>query len=188
MAKILRFKRGSSSATEAPAAPPKVVFRPGRQPLIVRSDARPSNFSSDAVPADGMPRPGAPDPGLDRRRRLFRHGALFVAAVLLLIVTGAAFFGEHGYLAIRRSQKEYVALAAKVEESRTRVRTLNAEVTKLQTDPHAIERIAREQLGFAGKGEVTFLLSGQEEEDEDLAVTPAPKGAEKPAEPEPEKP
>jgi len=188
VAKILRFKRHRASQAEAtaPAAPPKVVVRPDK-PLIVRSDARPSkSFPSDAVPADGSPRQGAPDPAQDRRRRLFRHGIVLVLGVLVVIVTGAAVFGERGYLAVRRSDQELARLASDVEETRVRVRDLNTEVTRLQTDPHAIERIAREQLGFAGKGEVTFLLSGQEDEDGgDIAVVPAPKGEKKP---EPAKP
>jgi len=176
VAKILRFKRQRASQAEAPATPPRIVFRPDR-PLIPRSDARPSrNLPSDAVPASDAPAK-TPDPALHRRRRLFRHGVLLVLAVLVATVTGAAVFGEHGYLAVRRSHEELARLASDVEETRVRVRDLTTEVGRLQKDPHAIERIAREQLGFAGKGEVTFLLSGQEDQEgEDLAVTPAPKG------------
>lgn len=67
-------------------------------------------------------------------------------------MTGAAVFGERGYLAVRRSQQELARLTSDVEETRVRVRGLNTEITRLQTDPQAIERIAREQRGCAGKG------------------------------------
>jgi cell division protein FtsB len=39
-------------------------------------------------------------------------------------------------------------------DSRRQIQTLRAEVARLRDDPQAVERIARDQLGFVRKSEV----------------------------------
>lgn len=79
-------------------------------------------------------------------------------AVVFVAGTAAAFFGPRGYLDVRRSRKELEVFTKQVEAQRIRVRDLRAEVKELQKNPGAVERIAREELGFIRPGEITFLL------------------------------
>jgi cell division protein FtsB len=49
-------------------------------------------------------------------------------------------------------------LAREIEDIRAENVRLAAEIRALRTDPRAIERIAREQLGLARPGETVFLI------------------------------
>ncbi|MBZ5639078.1 MAG: septum formation initiator family protein [Acidobacteriia bacterium] len=132
-------------------------------PRGVPSDARSDPlFPSDARPAEDPPPGKAPDPDRERRRR-FLHGVvgLFLAT---LFVAGSveALVGNHGYFAVRRSREELASLKAAVERKQIQVMELRQAVDRLKNDPHAIERIAREELGFVKPGEITFLLPREE--------------------------
>lgn len=67
-------------------------------------------------------------------------------------------FGMHGVLAMRRAQHE----AARDRQEIDRINQENVElqnrVNSLKTDPQAIERIAREQMGLARPGEYIFKI------------------------------
>jgi cell division protein FtsB len=162
MAKILRFRKAAGAENVTPPAVTPPVFRPPKPPAT-KTDARPStNFASDARPADGMPRPGKPDPDAERRRRWRRSAALVLLGLVIAGASAATIFGDRGYLAVRRSHEDLAKLAGKVEEAQERVRGLKADVDRLRNDPSAIERIAREQLGYAQPGEITFLIGDGE--------------------------
>lgn len=67
-------------------------------------------------------------------------------------------FGPHGFVAMRRTQRE-------IEEIRMQIGSLNEEnkfladqVNSLKSDPRAIEHIAREEMGLARPGEIIFKL------------------------------
>jgi len=67
-------------------------------------------------------------------------------------------FGPHGFVAMRRTQRE-------IEEIRMQIGSLNAEnksladqVNSLKTDPRAIEQIAREEMGLGRPGEIIIKL------------------------------
>jgi cell division protein FtsB len=123
------------------------------------SDARPDTFfPSDARPAE-EPAPGkAPDPDRERRRRLYRSTIALFLGTIFIAGSAAALIGNHGYLGLRRSRQELALLRAKVDKKYAEVTELRKEVERLKSDPRAVERIAREHLGFTKPGEVTFLL------------------------------
>ena len=123
------------------------------------SDARPDAFfPSDARPAE-EPAPGkAPDPDRERRRRLYRSTIALFLGTIFIAGSGAALIGNRGYLGLRRSRQELTLLQAKVDKKYAEVTELKKEVDRLNSDPRAVARIAREQLGFTKTGEVTFLL------------------------------
>lgn len=120
---------------------------------------------TDARPAGENHGRKKQDPELERRKRIRRGVALFVLAMIFMAGTAAALFGERGYRDVRRSGKELDKLQRDVDEELTRLLELKSEVKRLQKDPTAIERIAREQLGFSKKGEIQFLLPWDEEQD-----------------------
>jgi cell division protein FtsB len=88
------------------------------------------------------------------RRRQVVWGA--VAVALVLVVGSLA--GEGGFRRYSRLQADVAAL----EEKNARIAAENArlqrEIKQLRSNPAAIERAAREQLGLVRPGEVVFNL------------------------------
>jgi cell division protein FtsB len=81
---------------------------------------------------------------------------LLVAALLLLVLQDL--FGTHGVLAMRRSQKEAAAVKREIQQLNDENQKLQNRVQSLKSDPAAIERIAREEMGLARPGEYIFKL------------------------------
>lgn len=98
-----------------------------------------------------------------------RAGALLGA--LLLVIFLHDLFGEHGFLEMRRAQKEVRAIQERIEQLNQENARLAAEVQALKSDPKIIERIAREEMGLARPGELIFKLPAK----------PAPPGKARPA-------
>lgn len=67
-------------------------------------------------------------------------------------------FGTHGFLAMRRTQKEIDDIRQQIGEMTNQNKSLADQVNELKTDPRAIERIAREEMGLARPGEMIFKL------------------------------
>lgn len=88
---------------------------------------------------------------------LRRHGiSLLAAGVLLLLVHDV--FGDRGFLAMRRSQKEIEQLEQEITRLNEENQRITGEIETLKTDPTAIERIARDEMGLARPGELVFTL------------------------------
>jgi cell division protein FtsB len=86
-----------------------------------------------------------------------RHLLKILAAALLLLGLHDV-FGTHGYLAMRRSQKELDQLHGEIERLTRENRELTEHVNALKSDPETIEKIAREEMGFARPGEMIFKV------------------------------
>jgi len=67
-------------------------------------------------------------------------------------------FGTHGFIAMRRTQKEIDDIRTQIGRINTENKSLTDQVNALKTDPKAIERIAREEMGLARPGEMIFKL------------------------------
>jgi cell division protein FtsB len=79
--------------------------------------------------------------------------------LLLLVALGVHdIFGDHGFLAMRRTQKQIAQLSEEIKRLNQENDDLAANVNTLKTDPKAIERIAREEMGLARPGEMIFKL------------------------------
>ena len=81
---------------------------------------------------------------------------VLLAGLVLLLVQDV--FGTHGVLAMRRAQKETARVKREIERIDTENRRLEDSVRSLKSDPEAIERIAREEMGLARPGEYIFKL------------------------------
>lgn len=88
---------------------------------------------------------------------LRRNLSWFVAAGLVLLLLQDV-FGNHGVLAMRRSQQEAREVQRQIDQINEENRQLEARVKALKTDPQAIERIAREEMGLARPGEYIFKI------------------------------
>jgi cell division protein FtsB len=166
MGKLIRFRRKSKRPADERA-------RPLFPPFVGATDARPHRFPSDALP-DLASQPV--DPENERKRRLRR--SWLIAAGLFVFAGGvaAALFGDRGYMDVRRQETKRRELQHAYDEHLKRVQELQNEIRRLKSDPAAIERIAREQLGYVAPGEITLLLP-KDEKDEEQAFLDAKKGS-----------
>jgi cell division protein FtsB len=67
-------------------------------------------------------------------------------------------FGTHGFIAMRRTQKEIEQIREQIGKINDQNKSLTEQVNSLKTDPKSIERIAREEMGLARPGEMIFKL------------------------------
>lgn len=67
-------------------------------------------------------------------------------------------FGPHGFIAMRRTQKEIDDIREQIGKVNAENKSLAEQVNALKTDPKAIERIAREEMGLARPGEMIFKI------------------------------
>ncbi|HXX19394.1 MAG TPA: septum formation initiator family protein [Candidatus Acidoferrum sp.] len=91
------------------------------------------------------------------REFLRRNVTLFLAAALVLLLV-QDIFGTHGVLAMRRAQKEATRVRQEIDRINSENRQLQDDVKDLKSDPQAIERIAREEMGLARPGEYIFKI------------------------------
>ncbi|HKQ85336.1 MAG TPA: septum formation initiator family protein [Candidatus Acidoferrales bacterium] len=82
---------------------------------------------------------------------------LLAAGMALLLISDV--FGTHGVLAMRRSQKQAAEIQKRIEQLNQQNQQLEAKVKALKTDPEAVERIAREEMGLAKPGEYIFKIA-----------------------------
>lgn len=81
---------------------------------------------------------------------------ILLAGLALLILQDV--FGLHGVLAMRRAQHESTSEQQEIKRINQENVQLQNRVNSLKTDPQAIERIAREQMGLARPGEYIFKI------------------------------
>lgn len=79
-----------------------------------------------------------------------------VLAVIALFV--GALFGDNGVFHLVEQRRRVGALEQEIASLEAENVRLAAEIRALKTDPLAIERRAREELGLARAGETIFLL------------------------------
>ncbi len=99
--------------------------------------------------------------------RKLRDAARGRVTMILFLAMLAVFihdvFGERGFLAMRRSQREVQKLQQDIDKINTENQELAGQVKALKTDPKLIERMAREQMNLARPGEVIFKLPASEQ-------------------------
>jgi cell division protein FtsB len=156
MGKLIRFQRKRKARDAAARAlfPPFVSSAP---------DARAQSFPSDACASEEVARAaGTPDPEIERRQTRRQRRILVALAVVFLGGTAAALFGNRGELDVQRQLVRFREMQEANAEHLARVQALRREVERLKKDPFAVERIAREDLGYVARGELTLLLPGED--------------------------
>ena len=99
---------------------------------------------------------------MSRRQRpvpFWRRHLLEILGLALLALGIHDVFGTHGYLAMRRSQKQIDELRGEIERLTRENQQLAEHVNALKTDAETIEKIAREEMGLARPGEMIFKLA-----------------------------
>ncbi|MBZ5528751.1 MAG: septum formation initiator family protein [Acidobacteriia bacterium] len=88
---------------------------------------------------------------------LDRHGrTLLMLAALFLLMDDV--FGAHGFVAMRRMEKEISLARKEIDRLNTENRDLAEQVKSLRSDPQLIEKIARDELGLVRPGEVIIRI------------------------------
>ena len=84
---------------------------------------------------------------------------LFLLVFALFISVGVrSLFGDRGLVEFWRMRQQVVHLQSEVATLRMELASEMAMVRSLQQDDQTVERLARERLGMAKAGEVTYLL------------------------------
>jgi len=95
-------------------------------------------------------------------------------AVVFLLVVAAAVAVGFWYLPLiqqnERMRKEILRLETQIQQEEETSRQLRAMIEALGRDPKAVERLARERLGYAKPGETVVRF-------EDRATNAPPRGA-----------
>lgn len=87
------------------------------------------------------------------RRRL----ATIAVAVLAVLLFVHVMFGANGMVVYRQKRAEYEALHKKIVEIQRENDRYTQQIQGLKTDQTAIEKEAREQLGYAKPGEFVYV-------------------------------
>src|SRR5260370_28687787 len=96
--------------------------------------------------------------GNEKTPPLLRHYGPALLCLLVLVLVVHDIFGDHGYLAMRRTQQEIEKVTKGLDQLNKENSELEQEVRELKTDPRKIEKIARDELGLARPGEVIIKI------------------------------
>ena len=98
------------------------------------------------------------DRGGRPERSLRTKAATLFCVILVLALAVGSLFGDRGILQLVHQKERAARLAEELDELRAENLRLAGEIQSLRTDPRAIERLAREELGLARPGETVFLI------------------------------
>jgi cell division protein FtsB len=107
----------------------------------------------------------------EKMQSLLRQYGRALLGLLVLVLVIHDIFGTHGYLAMRRTQQEIKKVNANLDQLNKENLQLEQEVRELKTDPHKIEKIARDELGLAKPGEIIIKIPQSQQ----LPQSPATK-------------
>ena len=85
----------------------------------------------------------------------YGRGLLGLFVVVLLVHN---IFGAHGFMAMRRTQKEIAKVQKDLDRLNSENLQLQGDVKALRSDPRLIEKIARDELFLAKPGEIIINL------------------------------
>ena len=98
-------------------------------------------------------------PSVPVRRRERAPWAQRVMIFLTLLVAVDSLFGERGLTARARLDQEMSATAAHLAAMKDENAGLREQIRRYQSDPDAIESLAREELGLIRPGELLVLIA-----------------------------
>lgn len=102
---------------------------------------------------------GGAAPFAGRISEFLRHNLNWLLGAALALLLLQDIFGTHGLIAMRRSQQEAAQVQKEITQIDEENRKLEEHVRALKSDPAAIERIAREEMGLARPGEYIFKIA-----------------------------
>jgi cell division protein FtsB len=97
-------------------------------------------------------------PHADKLKTFLRSNIKNFFALALLALVVHDILGAHGFIAMRRTQKNIEQIQKQIGTLNEENKALSEQVYALKTDPNAVERIAREEMGLARPGEIIYKL------------------------------
>jgi cell division protein FtsB len=94
----------------------------------------------------------------DWDHKTLRRNAIFVMALLSLIMLMHEIFGSNGYLTLRHEKKEYTALQKQIQAVSEENKRIEQKIQALKNNPEAVEKQARDQLHLSRPGEIIYML------------------------------
>jgi cell division protein FtsB len=93
-----------------------------------------------------------------RETGLRRRAATLASVLALIALLVGSFFGDRGILHLLSQRERALALERELTALRAENLRLAEDIRSLRSEPAAVERLAREQLGLARPGEIVFLI------------------------------
>jgi cell division protein FtsB len=93
--------------------------------------------------------------------RVWRPAGTVLAVALALLLTWHVINGKHGVSVWQQKRVEDKQLRKEIDTLQQENTRLKGRIEKLKTDPHAIEREAREKMHYAKQGEVIYALPAE---------------------------
>jgi cell division protein FtsB len=98
-----------------------------------------------------------------RAQRWWRPAGTATAVILALLLTWHVIHGQHGLSVWQQKRNEDRALQREIQQLQQENAQMRKQVERLQSDPDAIEREAREKLHYAKPGEVIYVLPDKQQ-------------------------
>ena len=95
---------------------------------------------------------------LAKAQQWWRPTGTAIAVLLALLVTWHVIHGQHGLSVWEQKRAEDRALQKEIQQLEQENAQMRQHVERLQSDPEAIEREARERLHYTKPGEVIYAL------------------------------
>ena len=84
-----------------------------------------------------------------------------LAIVLIAVCCAGIYLVVPRYAEKKQLQKTLAELRQRITEQERETRRLRREISRLRTDPEAIERVAREKFGWCAEGEKIYHFDSQ---------------------------
>jgi cell division protein FtsB len=97
----------------------------------------------------------------DLAQRMWRPAGTVIAVILALLVTWHVIYGSHGLSVWQQKRAEDRQLQKEIQDLQQENARMRVENQRLQSDPDAIVREAREKLHYAKPGEVIYAYPGK---------------------------
>lgn len=83
-------------------------------------------------------------------------GALLLCAAGLIAFALSTVYGKHGLVHLQQMRADYQQIARSVTQMQHDNARMQVRIQHLESDPHYIEKLARERLGLAKPGEIVY--------------------------------
>lgn len=97
----------------------------------------------------------------DDREGTTRRGLLGAAVLVLVLLFALAGLQSWRDLSVARSRSQN--LQDQVQATEQRIESLRERIHRLETDPRALERLAREELGLVRPGDLVIVLPQEDD-------------------------
>ena len=105
-----------------------------------------------------------------------RRYATYILVVVCIVLLVHEILGAHGFMALRQEKKEIESLREQIRQLKDENAQLDKRIKALQSDPKAIERQARENMGLAFPSDIIYTgVTGKDSPKEQTPVAPSDK-------------